>query len=172
MKKLLILCALLAGACHPATSPAEVSASPAQAAVTAYLKKTLDDPASYQPVRWGAATAFQQREVDAARAEEETAELQQQLELARIETAGMARLIEIGDVDKAAFNREKRAADCYTHRADSVNQLVNKLTASTDTTRLGASIWHVFRAKNKLGALVLDSARFVVKKSGEVVAVK
>jgi hypothetical protein len=56
---------LTLAACSPPT-PASVeevkspTTDPTQTAVTAYLKKTLDDPATYQPARWGKELAWQQ----------------------------------------------------------------------------------------------------------------
>lgn len=168
MKNLLLLAAVALNSCGPAAP----SLSPTQEKVTAYLKKTLDDPASYQSVRWSKQEPFQQKEVDAATARDESAEFEQQIALAKIQTESMARLNEIDGVDKATFNRPKKAVAMYVHRADSVKKIVDRLEASTDTTRLGESIQHTFRAKNKMGALVLDSARFIVKKTGEITVTK
>jgi hypothetical protein len=42
------------------------------------------------------------------------------------------------------------------------------LERSKDSTRIGTVVSHAYRAKNKMGALVLDSARFLVTKNGQV----
>lgn len=55
--------------------------------------------------------------------------------------------------------------------AASQGGFVDKLLAShafTDTTRVGTQLTHSYRAKNKLGATVLDSAQFVVYRNGRV----
>lgn len=167
MKNLLLLAAVATAL--TGCGPSAPLLSPTQEKVTAYLKKTLDDPASYQSVRWSKQKPFQQKEVDVATARDESAEFEQQIALAKIETESMARLNEIDGVDRATFNKPKKAVAMYVHRAYSVKKIVDRLEASTDTTRLGESIQHTFRAKNKMGALVLDSVRFIVRKTGEVV---
>lgn len=136
------------------------------------MRKTLDDPTSYQSVRWGKQEPFQQREIDAENAEAEGLVFDQQLALAKIQTESMARLNEIEGVSNAVFSRPKKAMRVYLHRADSVKEVQARLAASTDTTQLGQSIRHTFRAKNKMGAMVLDSARFIVLKSGAITATK
>lgn len=55
--------------------------------------------------------------------------------------------------------------------AASQGGFVDKMIASpafTDTARVGTLLTHAYRAKNKLGATVLDSAQFVVYAGGQV----
>ena len=162
--------AAVAAAALPSCGPSAPLLSPTQEKVTTYIKKTLDDPASYQSVRWSKQEPFQQKEVDAATARDESVEFERQIALAKIQTESMARLNEIDGTDEATFNKPKKAVAMYVHRADSVKKIIDMLEASTDTTRLGERIQHTFRAKNKMGALVLDSVRFIVRKTGEVIA--
>jgi hypothetical protein len=159
--KLLLPTALLLSlaACSPPT-PYTVEADapkadPTQTAVTAYLKKTLDDPVSYQPAEWGKATPWQQKDADALAAQDaaEKAEISYEYtkKAARYTTPSGRRL----------FNENAAEAKHFQQLADS-------LLHTTDTTRLGQVITHAYRAKNKMGAVVLDSARFLVSKNGQV----
>lgn len=51
---------------------------------------------------------------------------------------------------------------------DSLLVIANSFTGVNDTARLGTEIAHRYRIKNQTGALVLDSATFVVYTSGKV----
>lgn len=164
MKNLLLLFCLLATACN--TTP---PLSPTQQAVTAYLKKTLDDPTSYQPVRWGKPAPFQQQEVDHADGDSERIPSDGAIERAKIGQESYMKLVDLGAGPAVLAGNQARTKQTL-HEADSLSKVIARLHASTDTTRLGMSIWHTFRTKNKMGALVLDSARFIVKKNGEVIA--
>lgn len=175
MKKRLLLTALLGSA--GCSSPSEKTASaprtnPTQAAVVAFLKKTLDDPASYQPVHWGTSKPFRQNELDREKAADLLLEYRHQGELGQLQSEHFIHMSDIysGTPKKALaeLDKAKRVLAVYTHRADSVKALSDKLAASTDTTRLGQGISHAYRAKNKMAALVLDSAFFTVLKSGQV----
>ena len=54
------------------------------------------------------------------------------------------------------------------HEADSVLALTSTLRAKRDTSRVGLLVPHSFRAKNKMGALSLESATFLVRNNGAV----
>jgi hypothetical protein len=163
MKLLLPFLLLLAGC--------STDSDPMHAAVSGYIKKNLGEPDSYSAVRWGEVVSFQQKEVDAENAAFERLEYHNQLNIAKTHTDSYARLVEIG-TDRKVLATTKHRADVYLHRADSVSKLMAKLEASTDTTRLGKAVWHAFRAKNKTGALVLDSALFIVFNDGKIAALK
>ncbi|OGX81998.1 hypothetical protein BEN47_05095 [Hymenobacter lapidarius] len=111
---------------------------PTHAAVASYLKQHANDPASYEAVRWGQPVPYTRKDSAAAAAELLSSEY---------------------DVLKETEDAERRAQ---------VGNMAIKLEAITDTTRIGTRLTHAFRAKNKLGALVLDSAQFVVYRSGQV----
>ena len=117
--------AVLASACS--SSP---SLTPAQQKVEAYLKKTLDDPASYQPAHWGKETP-------------------------------------ITRADSLNYIAMGRFASSDEDTRDSGIALVEQAKKDTVTVA-GTMLIHAFRAKNKLGGTVLDSARFVVGKLGAV----
>ncbi|TDN38332.1 hypothetical protein A8B98_23505 [Hymenobacter sp. UV11] len=51
---------------------------------------------------------------------------------------------------------------------DSLLVIANSFIGVSDTTRLGTELVHRFRFKNKSGAVVLDSATFVVYPGGKV----
>lgn len=127
MKYLLtILClAVLASACS--SSP---SLTPSQQKVEAYLKKTLDDPASYQPARWGKESPIRRSD--------------------SLSYVAMARF--------ASSDEDTRNSGLE----------LTELAKKDTLTVVGTMLIHTFRAKNKLGGTVLDSARFVIGKTGAV----
>lgn len=120
--------ALVAASCSP--SPEKSVGNPAQEAVSAYLRKTLDDPASYQPAHWGKEEPI--RRVDS------------------IHIAALPLL--------QSHNRQER------DRGYALAESIGKDSA----TQIGITLVHAFRAKNKMGGVVLDSARFIVTKAGKV----
>lgn len=158
-----VLClAVLVSACSP--TPAD----PTRAAVTAYLRKTLDDPASYQPVRFGAVTPWLQRGADSLAAGAKALAMQADYAHAQsfIDSCNSGEMF--ADEDTTRQGMSKRSGVAAGQRSDENLIQLKRLQSSADTTRLGSVFWHSFRAKNKLGALVLDSARFVVSTTGTV----
>ena len=163
MKATLLLAAsaLLLTACGGPTD-----SDPAHAAVTAYLKKNMNDPASYASARWGRPTVYRQRQADSAAAAEK-----QKVWRTLANHAGTAidSLHEIKLFPTSeALQKTSYSAQVAAARADSLLPIITKLAASTDTARLGTVLTHAYRGKNKLGAVVLDSAQFVVYKNGRV----
>jgi hypothetical protein len=76
------------------------------------------------------------------------------------------------DSATALANKLHTAYTASTGNSEERAKLINdaiKLSAITDTTRIGTQLTHTYRAKNKLGALVLDSTQFVVYEDGQVV---
>jgi len=51
---------------------------------------------------------------------------------------------------------------------DSLLAIANAFIGVKDTARLGTGVVHTYRAKNESGALVLDSATFVVHRNGQI----
>lgn len=175
MIKYLLLAALTGVAgCSSAPTKTEAAKSaedPTHAAVVAYLKKTLDDPASYQPAYWGKTKPFQQRSLDIDKAADLFEDYRHQHELGQAQSEHFIRMADMSTTPKqglAELDKAKRVIKLYAYRADSIKKISDKFAASTDTTRLGSVVSHTFRAKNKMGALVLDSAVFTVLKTGEV----
>jgi hypothetical protein len=158
MKLLLPFLLLLAGC--------STDSDPMHAAVSGYIKKNLGEPDSYTSVRWGKATSFQQRQADSLAAiallpsyQAQATRAQQGLDSLRDES------VETGsDWEKSIKYRMLVAAE----RADSLAAIGQRLKDSQDTTRIGVVQLHAFRAKNKMGAIVLDSAHFLVYENGRV----
>ena len=164
MKKLLALLLLAGGCSAPETSTLVPVLAPAQSAVAAYMKKTLDDPASYQPVRWGKVTPFLKQE-----------QIQGQalalIELGRQQGDSTLDLIR-GEASAQSIAQSEALGKRLFAHADTVAREADRLFKTHDSTSLGASLSHSFRAKNKMGAVVLDSARFVVMNDGTVTAMR
>jgi hypothetical protein len=160
MKKLLLAALLLSGlgACSPPT-PYTVEqdvpkATPIQTAVTAYLKKTLDDPASYQPAEWGKPRAWQKDDANSIDIDSIKERSNILFDLLKSERRPRVASQKQFDETAAALKRLQNAQDSLIH--------------TVDTTRIGTLLTHTYRAKNKTGALQLDSARFLVYKNGQV----
>lgn len=156
MKKLLALL-LLAGGCS-------APASPAQSAVEAYLKKTLDDPASYQPVRWGKVTPYLKVEADRLQFGQLMAACQIQQDSLMAGIRGEATDAEVAQLQAVAAVGQQRAAV--------LAKKVDHEAATKDSSRVGLAVHHAFRAKNKMGGVVLDSARFLVMNDGSVTVMR
>jgi hypothetical protein len=114
---------------------------------------------------------LEQREVDAENAAVERLAYNNQLDMAKQTNENYLRLINLG-ADEKTLATSKHRGEVYLHRADSISKLLARLEKSTDSTQLGKAVWHSFRAKNKTGALVLDSALFIVFKDGKITALK
>jgi hypothetical protein len=158
MKKLLLFC-LLATAC---TSSPTLTAS--QLAVVAYLKKSLDDPSSYQPLRWG-------KPVPYLRTQAEREEFGQLMATYKIQQDSVVDYIR-GEASEAEVARLKATADAIMQRAEPLGKRIDNAEAAKDSASIGVVVPHTFRAKNKMGALVLDSARFIVPHTGAVTAMR
>jgi hypothetical protein len=136
------------------------------ASVTAYVKKTLQDPASYQPVRWGNEVPLDKKRVNYL-----FNEYQRQYQLA---AAVRQRLQRRSYQDSAAHSGFATLIDnqteSYAHilRAQALNRIINKIVSSPDTTKVGTLLTHVYLYKNHNKTLTLDSAAFVVYKTGSV----
>jgi hypothetical protein len=158
--KILLPAALLLSlaACSPPT-PYTVeadapNADPTQTAVMAYLKKTLDDPASYQPAEWGKPKPWLQAEVNKASASKLNERIKVLYDIAKLEMRPSI-------ASKKDFDKTTAAIKRLQDEQDSLRRAV-------DTTQLGSLLLHAYRAKNKMGALQLDSAQFIVYKNGKV----
>jgi hypothetical protein len=171
MKKILLPTLLLLAACSPPTPLKVEEADKPTAdvlihlAVSDFVRSTADDPASYQPARWGTPRPWQQK--DASKIAADT--LLPALTKARTEADRLAA--------KWASAKAKGHSTTASWRsmmveADTAYLKLYKqkfvLSKSRDTTRLGSLITHAYRAKNKMGALQLDSAQFIVYKNGKV----
>ena len=164
MKKLLLL-ALLASC----TSAPKEDAT--QSAVSAYLRKTLDDPASYQPAHWGPAQLWRKKdqalfEANAGRMQAEADSFSTASQYKAYQST--VRMSEYIPTYKAKIAGDKAKWQAAIATQAATRKRIDSLRAITDTARVGYLVTHAFRAKNKLGALVLDSARFEVDTNGQV----
>ncbi|MDO7849025.1 hypothetical protein Q5H92_21855 [Hymenobacter sp. M29] len=155
---------VLAAALASCSTAAEQS--PDRAAAADYLKQHLGDPKSYEPVSWQA-EPFRQRHADAEQAVAalRAYESDRKFQVSAYEKYKTALEQNFAPADVAHF--KKYYQDC-TRRSDSLRTIATKLRDSTDSTRLGTLLHHVYRAKNKTGGLELDTAAFFVSQAGAV----
>jgi hypothetical protein len=159
--------AALLASCSPSTP----KLTPQQQAVTDYLQKTLDDPTSYQPVSWSNVEVWRQQDEARAKIPNERLELAaDSLNAARQYQEYLAdvRIGKLGPGLSSFQVKSKAKWRRAVAKTDSMHKVINDLLAVKDTTRLGQLITHKFRAKNKMGGLVLDSARFEIQPNGQV----
>jgi hypothetical protein len=145
--------------------------TPQQQAVSAYLQKSLDDPASYQPVHWSPAQPW--RKVDAAKAALAPTHLQATEDSLAVSDEyqvfqATSSLGKTSPSFAAQIAGDKAKWEQAVAKNTATHKRLDSLRAVTDTTRIGYLLTHAFRAKNKLGAVVLDSARFEVQANGQV----
>lgn len=177
MKKILPLgLLLLAAGCNspapttsaPAAAPAAVApASPEQQAVARYVQAHATAFPAYQPLGWGRPVAY-------TKARE--AAIKGVLAMKVFDDALVPRNKAL-DAYKAALARHAPAAEVEAAKArygkankynDSLLVIANRFLGVKDTARLGTELAHVYRAKNQAGALITDSATFVVYRGGRV----
>lgn len=158
---LLVASALLLTACGGPTD-----SDPTHAAVTTYLKKNMNDPASYTVARWGRPAVYRQRQADSLAAVGEQRKWQPLAAHAKSAIDSLHQVKLFPDVE--SLRKASRLGMAAARAADSLQLIIDKLLASKDTARLGTLLTHAYRGKNKLGAVVLDSAQFVVYKDGRV----
>jgi hypothetical protein len=161
VKRNLLAPLLLLAACSPPTpltveeADKPTSVNPVHEAVSAFVVKNTDDPASYEPASWGTPNPWQQK--DANKIAADKAMLFAEDDFANAKKRAGAH----SAYGKKIFDESVASAKHYQNKADS-------LLHAADTTRLGLRISHSYRAKNKMGALQLDSAHFIVYKNGKV----
>lgn len=158
--------------CCSAPTPAKVEfadskADPTQTAVGAYLKKTLDDPASYQPAEWENSTLWEQKDEDKIAAREASKKADIAIYYLRNESDRSVRMTRMG-ASKAQMKPFDAHFNQLQKEVKHFQDLEDSLLNSTHRTQLGMRITHTYRAKNKMGALQLDSAQFIVYKNGQV----
>jgi hypothetical protein len=138
-----------------------------QQAVTAYIKANASSFPGYESVRWGHPSSYTKMNeaaikgvvamnvFDAALIPRNKALAAYKASLARHDNHAKNEAI------KAVYGK----ANKYN---DSLLVIANSFIGVKDTTRLGTAIVHTYRAKDKAGKAVLDSASFVVYTSGKV----
>ena len=165
---LFLLLAAASACSSPAHSPeAAVLASPTQQAVAAYIKANSAAFAGYEPVRWGHPAAYTKMS---------EAAIKGVVAMKNFDDALVPRNQALADY-KASLARHDDAAKTEAIKGvygkankynDSLLLIANSFIGVKDTTRLGTEIVHTYRTKSKAGAVVLDSATFVVYPSGKV----
>ena len=178
MKKAFTLLALLAAAasCNQAAptqgaSPAgTASAAPTdslQQAVATYLKANAAKFPGYEPVRWGRPAVYT-RQSEAA--------IKGVVAMKAFDDALVPRNQALANY-KASLARHDPAARTEAIKGvygaankhnDSLLVIANSFIGVKDTTRLGMQLAHTYRHQNKAGAVVLDSASFLVHPGGRV----
>ena len=177
MKKafpVLALLAATAGCNHAAPTRAGESAATAaaptdslQQAVAAYIKTNGAEFPGYEPVSWGRPIAYT-RQSEAA--------IKGVVAMKAFDDALVPRNQALANY-KASLARHDPPARTEAIKAvygaankhnDSLLVIANSFIGSKDTTRLGTQLLHTFRRQDKAGALVLDSASFVVRPGGRV----
>lgn len=174
MKKVvLLLCALAIAGCNSTSSPKKVAADAStpsdslQQAVSAYIRANAGTFPEYEAVRWSQPTPY-----------------------TKMSEAAIKGVVAMQDFDDALVPRNQALADYKASLArhdaparteaikarygkankynDSLLVIANSFIGNKDSTRLGTEIVHTYRAKDKKGAVILDSATFVVYPSGKV----
>lgn len=177
MKTVFPLVALLAVAgCNAPSKPVATTAGPPpaaaatdslQRAVQTYIRANTSAFPAYEPVRWGVPTVY---------TKEKEAAIKGVVAMQIFDDALVPRNKALADY-KASLARHDAPAKTAAIMArygkankynDSLLLIANSFIGVKDTTRLGTELVHTYRAKNRAGALVLDSATFVVYPTGKV----
>jgi len=164
MKQLLptLACVLYLAGCT--SSP---TATKEQEAISAYIKEHANDPDSYQSVRFGKAEPWRQHNADKLEADQLLEKVNRSLDYVNKSTEQTIRMIRLNASKEQLKPFEARYEENLAEYKQ-IRAKYDSLKYSTDTTRIGSVLIHAFRGKNKMGALVLDSAQFVVYKDGKV----
>ncbi len=169
MKYLLGFVVLLGGAaCQRAAPPTHQ-----QAAITAYVVRTIADPDSYRPQWWGRPRLV--RWADKTRADQAQArqgygrawrETQQAFAAyTRLAATQRAARPVLDAATARAYHHYRRCL----HRSDSLDDAARQLTSRRDTARFGYLIAHGYTARRASGSPFRDSAVFLVDESANVV---
>lgn len=157
---------------HPTATPTESAKAVApadslQRAVATYMHANSADFPGYEPVGWGRPASYTRRSeaaikgvvamkaFDDALVPRNQALANYKASLARHDPPARTKVIE------GAYGKANK-------HNDSLLVIANSFIGVTDTTHLGTELVHRYRFKNKAGAVVLDSATFVVYPSGKV----
>lgn len=166
---------LVATACHSANdahdtksvAAAATSTNPLHQAVTAYIQANATSFPAYEAVHWGPSLAY-------TKASE--AAIKGVVAMKNFDDALVPRNQALADY-KASLAQHDAPAKTEAIKArygkankynDSLLVIANSFIGVKDTGRLGTEIVHTYRVKNKAGAVVLDSATFIVYPKGRV----
>ena len=179
MKKAFPLLILLAAAGCTNSSAPQTAATPTvatkdttptdslQRAVVAFIRTNGTEFPGYEPVNWGRPTIYT-RQSEAA--------IKGVVAMKAFDDALVPRNQALADYKASLARhdppaRNKAIAAVYgkaNKHNDSLLVIANSFIGVTDTTRLGTELVHRYHIKNKTGAVMLDSATFVVYPSGKV----
>ena len=172
MKKTAFLLFLAVTACNTASDTKSGAAStaatnPLHQAISAYIQANASSFPAYEAVRWGSPMAY-------TKASE--AAIKGVVAMKNFDDALIPRNQALADY-KASLAQHDAPAKTEAIKArygkankynDSLLAIANGFIGMRDTARLGTEIVHTYRTKNKAGAVVLDSATFVVYPQGRV----
>lgn len=117
----------------------------AEANIEAYMKKSLDDPASYSPISFGPLDSVQTTFEDI----EGYSMIKSEVEYGFEETDFLVE----GSYEEY---KAKKAAGYFEHKKDSLINVLKKMEAGFKPTFKRFDCVHDFRAKNKMGAIVKE----------------
>ncbi|WP_223648489.1 hypothetical protein [Hymenobacter psoromatis] len=176
-KNLLPLVLLAAAGCTNPSTPASAPAGAAptavaptdslQKAVATYIEANKAEFPGYEPVKWGRPVVYT-RQSEAA--------IKGVVAMKVFDDALVPRNKALANY-KASLARHdpparNKAIETVYGKANKYNDsllvIANKFIGVKDTTRLGTQLLHTYRRKDNAGALVLDSANFVVYPGGKV----
>ncbi|TVT37836.1 hypothetical protein FNT36_21990 [Hymenobacter setariae] len=135
--------------------------------MASYIKANRAAFVGYEPVRWGQPVTY-------TKANE--AAIKGVLAMQLFDDALVPRNKALAEY-KASLARHDAPAKTEAIKArygkankynDSLLAIANSFIGSKDTTRLGTQIAHIYRTKAKSGVMVLDSATFLVYRTGKV----
>lgn len=158
----------------PKTAAAGADAAPVSAAtdslhqaVSAYIKANAAGFPSYEPVRWGRPAAYTKMSEAAIKGVVAMQAFDDALTPRNQALANYKASVARHDPPARTEAIKGLYGKANKHN-DSLLVIANSFIGVKDSTRLGTEITHTYRAKNKAGAIVLDSATFVVHRGGKV----
>ena len=153
---------LLAAGCQKS-----LQMTPDQKAISDYVKANINAPATYEPIRWRYVRLWKQVHVDSIAA----VPVGEKEQLARQGMEDAERKLKAMTVQGLSKRELAPYQRTYDERLKEVllySRIHDSLANSMNHTRLGVIFVHTYRAKNKQGKVVVDSARFLVTPAGNV----
>jgi hypothetical protein len=159
MKKMLLL-TLLAGCTRVSQNDFP------QPAIAALSRKTISDPASYQPVRWGPPRGWTKGGSAVLLLFNIKSKIKDFTVYVKSDSMTLLRHSKVGNSKESVSTLTVRL-DWERHWRDSLRQIARALPVA-DTTHLGYYLRHTFRYRNSQGRLALGSIDFYVDRRGKV----
>lgn len=149
------------------TAKAAAPADTLQQAVAAYVAAHAAAFPGYEPVRWGAPAAYTKMNEAAIKGVVAMQAFDDALTPRNQALANYKASLTRHDAPAKTAAIMARYGKANKHN-DSLLVIANSFIGVKDSARLGTQLVHAYRAKNKAGALALDSATFVVYPGGRV----